>query len=195
LQRKGVVATQNGARPIVARPTPDVIFSTLSGSVGFYLSTDRGMRDFQFARRILEGAVVRQAAQKATPADLASLKNALAQNEIAKSDPDAFVRADVNFHLALAQVTGSEMIVTLYRALDTWLSEQRSESVGPKGSMSAALHCHRQIYEAIRKSDADAAEQEMNRHLTQVEDFYWQSRSKSKKTATPKVRRHKGGRP
>ncbi|MEN3376460.1 MAG: GntR family transcriptional regulator, sialic acid-inducible nan operon repressor [Hyphomicrobiales bacterium] len=196
LQRKGVVATQNGARPVVARPTPDVIFATLSGSVGLYLSTEGGMHDFQYARRILEGGVVRQAAQKARAADLALLEQALARNETARSDPVAFIRSDVDFHLAIAKVTGSEMIVTLYRALDTWLSEQRSESVGPKGSMSAALRCHRQIYEAIRKGDADAAEREMNRHLTQVEEFYWQARtkneSKSKKTAA-KVRRHRGG--
>lgn len=193
LQRKGVVATQNGARPVVARPTPEVIFATLSGSVGLYLSTEGGMHDFQYARRILEGGVVRQAAQKAQAADLAVLEQALLRNETASSDPQAFIRTDVDFHLAIAKVTGSEMIVTLYRALDTWLSEQRSESVGPKGSMSAALRCHRQIYEAIRKGDADGAEREMNRHLTQVEDFYWQARSKNKKTAAPKVRRHKGG--
>jgi DNA-binding FadR family transcriptional regulator len=182
---------------VVARPTPEVIFATLSGSVGLYLSTEGGMHDFQYARRILEGGVVRQAAQKARASDLAALEQALVRNETASSDPQAFIRTDVDFHLAIAQMTGSEMIVTLYRALDTWLSEQRSDSVGPKGSMSAALRCHRQIYEAIRKGDADAAEREMNRHLTQVEDFYWQARSKneakSKKTAAPKVRRHKGG--
>jgi GntR family transcriptional regulator, sialic acid-inducible nan operon repressor len=193
LQRKGVIATQNGARPIVARPTPEVIFATLSGSVGLYLSTEGGMHDFQYARRILEGGVVRQAAQKARASDLAVLEAALIQNEIASTDPEAFVRADVDFHLAIARVTGSEMIVTLYRALDAWLSEQRSKSVGPKGSMSAALQCHRCIYEAIQKGDADGAEREMNRHLTQVEEFYWQAQLKSKKTAMQKIRGQKGG--
>ncbi len=192
LQRKGVVATQNGARPVVARPTPDVIFSTLSGSVGLYLSTEGGMRDFQYARRILEGAVAREAAQKARASEIAALKHALIQNENASHDPEAFIRTDVDFHLALAQVTGSELIVMLYRALDMWLSAQRSDSVGPKGSMAAAMRCHRLIYEAIRKGDADVAEREMNRHLMQVEEFYWLAQSKIKKIAA-KARRNKGG--
>jgi DNA-binding FadR family transcriptional regulator len=192
LQRKGVVATHNGTRPVVARPTPGVIFATLSGSVGFYLSTERGMHDFQYARRILEGAVAREAAQKARAADVALLKDALIQNERASEDPESFIRTDVDFHLALAQVTGSEMIITLYRALDTWLRAQRSESAGPKGSMSAAVRCHRLIYEAIRKGDPDAAEREMNRHLSEVEDFYWQAQSKTKKTPA-KAGRQKGG--
>ena len=65
LQRKGVVTTQNGARPVVALPTPEVIFSTLSGSVRLYVATEPGMRDFQYARRILEGSVARQAALNA----------------------------------------------------------------------------------------------------------------------------------
>jgi DNA-binding FadR family transcriptional regulator len=193
LQRKGVVAAQNGARPIVALPTPEVIFATLSGSVGLYLSSESGMRDFQFARRILESAVARQAALKATPADIAALERALVQNEQSKHDPEQFVRSDVNFHLAIAQVTGSEMIVTLYRALDTWLSQQRSESVGPKGSMNAALRCHRLIYEAIRDRDADAAEREMTRHLGEVEEFYWQAQTKIKKATPPKGCRRTGG--
>jgi DNA-binding FadR family transcriptional regulator len=193
LQRKGVVSIQNGARPVVALPTPEVIFSTLSGSVGLYLATERGMRDFQYARRILEGAVARQAALTAKPADIALLERALLENETSKDDSKAFIKSDVNFHLAIAEVTGSEMLATLYRALDTWLSAQRSESVDPKGSKSAAVRCHRRIYEAIRDGDADAAERAMHEHLTEVEDFYWQVQAKNKKAAKPPASRHKGG--
>lgn len=192
LQRKGILSTQNGARPVVALPTPAVIFETLSGSVGLYLSSEEGMRDFQYSRRILEGSVARQAALRAKTADLSLLEEALAENEAAQGDPARFMRSDVNFHLAIAQVTGSQMIVTLYRALDTWLSEQRSASIDPKGSVQAAVRCHRLIYDAIRKGDPDAAERELDRHLRQVEDFYWSGKSNKgakQKTSLPR----KGG--
>ena len=65
-------------------------------------------------------------------------------------------------------------------------------------SLSVPFSFDIQQAETRGKGDADAAEREMNRHLAQVEEFYWQARSKnetkSKRTAAPKVGRHKGGR-
>lgn len=177
LQRKGLIASRNGSRPVVASPTSDVIFSTLSGSVGLYLATERGMRDFQRGRRILETAITREAALKATKRDLARLEKAMEENRKAMHKPGELVRSDVAFHLAIAAIVGSELVYTLYCALDRWLSEQRAVSAIPIGSREATIKAHQTIFEAIKRRDPEEAGAAMASHLEEVEAFYWTTRN------------------
>lgn len=173
LQRKGILLAKAGSRPVVASPTSEVIFATLSGTVGLYLSDDDGMLDFQKARRVLEVAVVSEVALSATREEVARLEEALKRNLAARNAPELFIRTDVDFHLAIARMMGSELMVTLYRAMHRWLSEQRAVSMSPAGSLQAAIDVHQEIFDAIRSHDAAAAAAAMTRHLADVEKFYW----------------------
>jgi GntR family transcriptional regulator, sialic acid-inducible nan operon repressor len=64
----------------------------------------------------------------------------------------------------------------LYRSVLGVLQDQRHTSLQHGEALDAAFNCHRRIYEAIAARDADLAEAEMRRHLTDVETYYWDVR-------------------
>ncbi len=176
LQRQGIVAAQTGGRPVVSAPTADGIVSELSGAVRYFLATERGTREFQHARRLFEPGLARDAARAATTGDVARLRAALAANEAALGDTARFVATDVAFHYAIVEITQSELLVALHRAVLGWLREQRTSSIAPRGSSQAAYRAHRRIFAAIAARDPDRAEDAMRGHLEEVERFYWKAR-------------------
>src|SRR5450759_1245068 len=75
-------------------------------------------------------------------------------------------RAGAPMTTFIERTVGSELNLTLYYALDRWLSEQRSVS-------AATLKAHKAILDAIKGHDSDTAEAAMELHVKQVEAFYW----------------------
>lgn len=174
LEKSGLVAISNGERARVSRPTTDRMLEGLSGAARIMLADPEGVRHFQSARRVFEVALVREAARKATDADIAVLQAALERNAAAAGDMHAFERTDVDFHLEIIRVAGNPIFLALHRALSEWLVEQRHTSLQRKGAESRAVRFHREIFEAIARHDVDAAEQAMTRHIETVNRLYWQ---------------------
>lgn len=179
LQRRGLVGVQSGERPVVREPTADVLVGELSGAVRYYMSTDRGMRDFQAARALFEGALAREAARRAGDEDIARLRRALETNRADLGDREAFIESDVAFHFAVASIAGNPLFTALHGALIDWLREQRASSIAPDGSDRAAVAAHARIADAIAARDPDAAEAAMRAHLDEVVAFYWRARTES----------------
>lgn len=173
LRRKGVLATSAGARPVVSEPTATGIVGELSAAVGYYVASERGMRQFQLARRLVEPALARHAARHASAGDVETLDGLLAANRAALDDQERFVETDMAFHLGIVSVAQSELISALHDAVFKWLRGQRARSIRPPGSPQAAVAAHRRVLDAIKGRDADAAERAMAAHLDEVERFYW----------------------
>ncbi len=66
LQRMGLVAINSGERARVTRPTPQVMFETLSGAARHLLAGADGIRHFQEVRTFFEVGLARHAAEHAT---------------------------------------------------------------------------------------------------------------------------------
>jgi GntR family transcriptional regulator, sialic acid-inducible nan operon repressor len=173
LQRKGLISTSAGARPVVVSPRSATIVAELSGMVRYFLATEAGTREFQRARRLIEPAIARHAARAASDGEIAKIKAALDENLEALGDRERFADTDVAFHFAIVEATQSELLTAMHRAVFEWLRTQRTASIGPKGSAEAACAAHRRIYAAIARHDPDAAEAAMEKHLQEVERFYW----------------------
>ncbi len=177
LQQRGLVVVSNGERARVTKPKADRLVASLTGAVQIYLSDEKGVRDFQGLRSILEIALVRLAATQADRAQLDRIDAALRDNERALGDPEAFGRTDVAFHLAIAEVARNGLIFEGYRALNGWLTEQRARVLEKKRVEQAAFAAHRSLRDAIRDRDPDRAEREMRAHLDMVAAHYWEARN------------------
>lgn len=176
LSKMGLIALQNGERAVVTQPTPKLLIGELSGAARHLLAEPEGVRHFQHARALFEVALARDAARRATDADIARLRDALAANKRCLDDRAAFVESDVAFHLILAQIPGNPIFTALHAAIAEWLKEQRTTSVREGGSSAAACRAHERIFKAIAARDPDKAEKAMGVHLAEVEKFYWQAR-------------------
>ncbi|MBX3031855.1 MAG: FadR family transcriptional regulator [Chloroflexi bacterium] len=124
-------------------------------------------RDLVEARRHLEVVVAGLAAQRRDADALADLEAQVARMRAADpDDPDAFVAADVAFHLRIADAAGNE---TLYQVmasvralLQVWISRVMR---GADARFLETAHEHELIYEAIRDQDDAAARSAMEAHM------------------------------
>lgn len=174
LQRMGLVAINSGERARVTRPTPQVMFETLSGAARHMLNEPDGVRHFQEARTFFEIGLARHAAEHATPADLEKLRQALAANEAAIGNAAAFERTDVAFHYVLAVIPRNPIYIAIHEAIAAWLTEQRHVSLQREGQNEIAFQAHRAVFEAIAARDPDSAERVMREHMAQVIRTYWE---------------------
>ena len=174
LQRMGLVAINSGERARVTRPTPQVMFETLSGAARHLLAGADGIRHFQEVRTFFEVGLARHAAEHATATDMDELRRALAANEAAIGNPTAFERTDVAFHYVLALMPRNPIYIAIHQAIAAWLTEQRHVSLQREGQNDVAYQAHRAVFEAIAARDADRAERVMRGHMEQVIKTYWE---------------------
>ena len=168
LQRRGLVTLQSGERANVTLPTSRAVVDELATVVRFHLASQVGAEEFRGARMLFETGLARLAAERATPTDIAKLRRLLVENQAALPEPDAFIDSDVQFHLALAEISRNSIFTALHSALSEWLRGERASSIRAPGSPEAAYATHCRICDAVAAGDPDLAALEMRRHLEQV---------------------------
>ncbi|MEO8739155.1 MAG: FCD domain-containing protein [Casimicrobiaceae bacterium] len=176
LQRMGLVALAAGERARVTRPTARSLVRGLSGAARQLLAAPDGVRHFQEARMLLECALARDAASRATPERLRPLFAAMEDHRLSRQR-DRAIAADMLFHFRIAEMSDNPVLIALHSALGEWLREQRATSVQVRGAKGAAAAAHRRVYDAILGRDPDGAAAAMRGHLREVEDYYWKAAS------------------
>jgi GntR family transcriptional repressor for pyruvate dehydrogenase complex len=83
-------------------------------------------------------------------------------------DPDAYVEADLDFHLALAEAVGNPLILSLLDSIVGLLREQRTRIFDMRGGPERGQYHHKRILAAIEQRDSEAAREAMRAHLQQV---------------------------
>ena len=160
-------------------------FITSGSSNPMRQSLDRMMRSAQVdatsslveVREILEPEIAALAAVRATEENLNSLREAVAVMDAAKRDPDAYIEADLDFHLELAEAAANPLILSLIDSIIGVLREQRMRIFEVDGGPDRGQCHHKKILEAVEHQDAPGAREAMRAHLRQVRE---DSRSASK---------------
>jgi DNA-binding FadR family transcriptional regulator len=98
------------------------------------------------------------------------MREAVAVMDRAGQDPDAYIEADLDFHLALAEGAANPLILSLLDSIVGLLREQRLRIFRvPGGPERGQIH-HKRILEAVERHDAEKARETMRSHLEQVRD-------------------------
>ncbi len=176
LNKKGLISVSAGERARVVEPDPTELLEHLSGAALLFVSTPQGMQIFQRTRLFTEVALAREACRWTSSDELKRLELLLRENEATADNKDAFASTDDAFHFGIASLAHNPLILALYRSVLGVLQDQRHTSLQHDDALAAAIGCHGRIFDAIAARDADRAEQEMRRHLTDVEAFYWSVR-------------------
>lgn len=123
-------------------------------------------------REILEPEIAALAAVRADAQDITTMREALFVMDNSAWDSDAYIEADLDFHLALAEAAGNPIVLSLIDSIVGLLREQRSRIFQVAGGPQRGQYHHRRILEAIKRHDAQGARAEMQAHLAQIrEDF------------------------
>jgi GntR family transcriptional repressor for pyruvate dehydrogenase complex len=111
---------------------------------------------FYNVRTIIEAETCRIAARRASPEDLHQIHSAL--NDIESyDDRDKFVRADEQFHLAIASVSGNPILVTILESIFSMMRPHRMSLNLDSAVYEEVRADHAQLYNALLEHDEDAA--------------------------------------
>jgi DNA-binding FadR family transcriptional regulator len=171
LQAAEVIATRHGIGSFVLEPKGE--------RVGIDLATITTLRDVLSILELrisLETECAGLAAQRASREDHLAMRNALDAITAAGTAPGAQARdsvpADLQFHLCIARSTGNRYFVDILSQLGAALIPRtRIDSPGiahvdAVEYVTLVNREHENIYEAILRSDSDAARAAMRMHLS-----------------------------
>lgn len=130
------------------------------------------------ARLVVECAVARTAAPRATDADCAALEESIAEMDAAP-EPPAHIAADRAFHRRMAEISGNAVLASVVDGLWAEMFSPIFERLGLLTglypvSRNSTRADHERIAAAMRSNDPEGAEDAMRTHLTNVRDVLMQ---------------------
>jgi GntR family transcriptional regulator, transcriptional repressor for pyruvate dehydrogenase complex len=168
LQEKGLVDAFPGRGTFVTNGTSNSLRRSLDRIVKSG-DSDGGAYLVE-VREILEPEIAALAAVRADYQDLAAMREAVEAMDSAGRDPDAYIEADLDFHLALAEAAANPIVLSLIDSIVGLLREQRLRISRVEGGPERGQHYHRSILEAVERHDPQGARAAMQAHLWQVRE-------------------------
>jgi GntR family transcriptional regulator, sialic acid-inducible nan operon repressor len=173
LNGMGLLAISHGERAKVLNVTPRSLFGQVDRAAEIMLTTSPAALDhLKEARIFFERGIVRQAAERAEPADIDALGAFLAEQRAALGDPERFIGIDMRFHARIAAVPGNPIFEAVAESMLGWLRQYHNELLIWSGKENVTLLEHEEILDAIARHDPDGAEAAMVRHLERSRDLY-----------------------
>jgi GntR family transcriptional repressor for pyruvate dehydrogenase complex len=168
LQEKGLVDAFPGRGTFVTNGTSNSMRRSLDRIIKS--GEPDGLAYLVEVREILEPEIAALAAVRATDQDLAAMQESLDVMESGRQDSDAFIEADLDFHLALAEAAANPIVLSLIDSIVGLLREQRLRIFRIPGGPECGQHHHKRILEAIQRHDPQEARAAMQAHLAQVRE-------------------------
>ena len=158
-----ILVSRHGDGTYISSLEPDV----LSAPLTFAFDTQPALVHHLFeARRILETACARLAAERITDQELETLEQLVARND---EDADELIDSDVALHTAIAHATGNPILLALMGSIGQLALESRRATVSLPGQAAPARRDHRAIVAALARRAPEAAAEAMDAHLQGVE--------------------------
>lgn len=173
LRAKGVVRVEQGRGTFVnprsqwSALDPALLSARLADPAG----TGDLARQLTEARRIVEVGVAELAAERRSDADLAMLEAALERMRQAHEADDAneFTTADIDFHDAIIQAAGNEVLGALFEPIEALVRMVRFETSTVVETRANGLALHAAVAAAVRSGSPEAARQAMLQHFSHTE--------------------------
>lgn len=164
LAERGMVQPRHGVGTVVVGDEHRPIGAAFGRALG-------GKRDANLqvheVRELLEGAIVKRAAIRATATQRAELKKLHRAYVEAGDDHAALTAIDSDFHRALARATGNPLFETMLAALRHAMTDAQKAAMETLSPAEIALQ-HGAVIDAIEAKDPDAAVRAMEKHLATV---------------------------
>ncbi|HTJ65868.1 MAG TPA: FadR/GntR family transcriptional regulator [Alphaproteobacteria bacterium] len=165
LESEGLIQTRPGRNggASVRQPTAD----SIARSVGLFVRGRRiRLKSLLETREAIEPAVARLAALHRTDQDVAALKSAQARLKAAQADRAAYLEANVDWHLAVANASHNEPLIGFMTAISTVIqSATENPQLDSDEVRGQTIAAHERIQAAILAGDSAGAERRMARHV------------------------------
>jgi GntR family transcriptional regulator, transcriptional repressor for pyruvate dehydrogenase complex len=126
-------------------------------------------------RSAVESYAVRQAARRATDAQIAVLEDLCDRMDRRDEPYDEAIKVDFAFHRKLIEITGNQVMLNVMRTMQEYFHTAMVRTTPNPRDHQVSSHLHRAILEAVRQRNPDAAEMAMQAHMemtrARLEDF------------------------
>ncbi|MCU1492914.1 MAG: GntR family transcriptional regulator [Acidimicrobiaceae bacterium] len=172
LAAKGVLDPQHGrgtfVRPVeLWSPLDPVLLAARARLLG----EDIG-EELLEARRIVEVAAARLAAQRRLASHVSELEQQLGRmrGAAAQRSLEMWVASDVRFHEVLLEAAGNPVVAALFDAIGEVVLDVRRRTSALPERWRRAIAAHERVLQAVEAGDAAAAEEAMAAHLADTEE-------------------------
>jgi DNA-binding FadR family transcriptional regulator len=160
LSAKGLVIAKTRVGTRVLDPVHWNYFDAdlLSWKVGLGLD-DEFRQSLTEIRRAVEPPAAALAAERATDADIVSLRRTLAAMALSGHSPHSFAEADLDFHLAIGAASGNPLMRSIAAVIETALiaAFQQSSPANDRRLQETTVIGHTAIVDAIERRDPAGA--------------------------------------
>lgn len=161
----GLIETRFGEGSFITDALPGISMNSL---IPIAYLRENSLQEILEYRRVMEGNVAELATKKASPEDVAKLEEAYLAMDKVKDDLEQFSKADLNFHLLLANTTKNSLIIQTFYIFSDVLNRAFSQIVTKRGN-SAGIYYHKLLLEAVKDGNSHEAKRIMDEHM---EDLY-----------------------
>ena len=168
LREKGLVEAYSGRGTFITDGTTRAVRQSLDLMVK--IGQPEGSFHLAEVRAILEPEIAALAATRIQESELSTMRDAVAIMDRSGQDPDSYIEADLDFHLALAEGAANPLILSLLDSIVGLLREQRLRIFRVPGGPDRGQVHHKRILDAVERHDAEKAREAMRAHLSQVKD-------------------------
>jgi DNA-binding FadR family transcriptional regulator len=166
LEAKGMISIQQGRGSIVLPERSWVPLDREIFDAQLALDDSHPMLgELMVIRMLLEGAMVEQAAERASPAALRELNQVLVAAGRVLDEPERFLELDIRFHGLLIEASGNRLATAIMAAIATALRASRRLTNRAPGAIASAHRSHQQILRHVQARDGSAARRAMEQHL------------------------------
>ena len=168
LREKGLVEAYSGRGTFITDGTTQAVRQSLDLMVK--IGQAEGSAHLAEVRAILEPEIAALAATRIQETELATMREAVAVMDRSGQDPQSYIEADLDFHLALAEGAANPLILSLLDSIVGLLREQRLRIFRVPGGPERGQVHHKRILDAVERHDGEKARQAMRDHLVQVSE-------------------------
>lgn len=173
MANKGLITISHGERSRVNELNLDLALNQLDDIAKLLLNAEpANLEHLKQVRRILETGTIKIAAQQATAEDVAELRALIEEQRQHIGDTQAFIQADVDFHMKVAEVAENPLLRAVTYAMMNWLLEYYRPLLYLSGREEITLLEHGRIVDFLERNDVQGAERMLIDHLNRSNPLY-----------------------
>lgn len=170
LEIMNIIEIRQGSGAYVKKLEPDKIAEHLD--IVFTLD-DTLYRDLFKARRVLESAIARMAAENISDEELRTIRENVALAAKMVDDAERFLELDYQLHGLILSASRNRILPVFIQSINKLNLTVREKTNGHAEVRRSTIKDHQRILEALQDHNPDAAASAMERHLFNVETGYY----------------------
>jgi flavin reductase (DIM6/NTAB) family NADH-FMN oxidoreductase RutF len=164
-----LVYWSGGYRALTTEVQSDRLANASDGLAVAYHLLDVSPEEMLDAQSSVEPALAAFAATRTSVEEWDRLEELVDQSEVVIDQPDEFNQLALAFHNAIAEASRNRVLQATLASLGQVQSIHYRDR-GSRESAQAAVEGHRRLLRVLRRGDAEAAREEMRKHLDAVRD-------------------------